>query len=174
MSDSLILVLTPRDDCGPAQGQLWSVRRFRSLKVPRRNIPNPDKSSLRMFSSPILQQALGQGPSYVETNPYRAKRLWPPDFKTLSPKEQFKLERRYRRRSKLAWARPKWTKFTKIAQLGTISCEYYRATKKVHALTRLVVVVWGVLFADWQQENEPFQAVRITKPLFHLKNADIA
>ena len=34
----------------------------------------------------------------------------------------------------------------------------------VYALTKLVVVVWGVLFADWQQENEPFQAVRNTDP----------
>ena len=87
-----------------------------------------------MFSSPILRQTLGQEPSYAETNPYRAKRLWPPDFKTLSPKDQFKLERRYRRRSKLAWARPQWTKFTKIAQLGTISCEYWRKDTAEHAL----------------------------------------
>ena len=28
VSDSLNLVLTPRDDCGPAQGQHWSVRRI--------------------------------------------------------------------------------------------------------------------------------------------------
>lgn len=80
--------------------------------------------TVKMFGSPILR-ALGREPKYVDTNPYRAKRLWPPDFAKLSPKDQFKLERRYRRRSKLAWARPKWTKYTKIAQLSMISCKIY-------------------------------------------------
>lgn len=125
MSDSLILVLTPRDDLRAGRKvHLVCAQYFQVLKVRGAQRSKSHQSSLIMFSSPILRQALGQEPSYVETNPYRAKRLWPPDFKKLSPKDQFKLERRYRRRSKLAWARPKWTKFTKIAQLGTISCEY--------------------------------------------------
>ncbi|KFY68278.1 hypothetical protein V496_01198 [Pseudogymnoascus sp. VKM F-4515 (FW-2607)] len=96
-----------------------------------------------MFRSPILR-ALDKGPAYIDTNLYTAKRLWPPDFSKLSPKHQFRLERRYRRRSKLKWARPKWTKAVKIAQLGSI----------------VFVAVYGVLFADWKQENEPFQGVR--------------
>ncbi|OBT58368.1 hypothetical protein VE04_01441 [Pseudogymnoascus sp. 24MN13] len=96
-----------------------------------------------MFRSPILR-ALEKGPAYIDTNVYKAKRLWPPDFSKLSTKHQFRLERRYRRRSKLKWARPKWTKAVKIAQLGSI----------------VFVTVYGVLFADWKQENEPFQAVR--------------
>lgn len=61
----------------------------------------------------------------VENNPYRAKKVWPPDFSKLSPKYQFKLERRYRRRTKLAWARPRWTKFTKLAQYGLSICMIY-------------------------------------------------
>lgn len=78
-------------------------------------------TQFKMFSSPILR-ALNKEPAYIDTNPYRAKRLWPPDFEKLTPKDQFKLERRYRRRSKLAWARPKWTKAVKVAQLTTITC----------------------------------------------------
>ncbi|KFX87297.1 hypothetical protein V495_03531 [Pseudogymnoascus sp. VKM F-4514 (FW-929)] len=96
-----------------------------------------------MFRSPVLR-ALDKGPAYIDTNVYRAKRLWPPDFEKLSTKHQFRLERRYRRRSKLKWARPTWTKAVKITQLSTI----------------VFVAVYGVLFADWKQENEPFQGIR--------------
>jgi hypothetical protein len=71
-----------------------------------------------------LRRAAVQTPkldAYV--NPYRAKRLWPPDYSKLSPKKKFSLERRYRRRAKLKWARPGWTKAVKLTQLGTIVCE---------------------------------------------------
>lgn len=59
------------------------------------------------------------------SNPYKAKRPWPPNFSQLSQKHQFQLERRYRRRAKLKWARPGWMKFTKVAQWGTIGCRSY-------------------------------------------------
>ncbi|KAK4952228.1 hypothetical protein LTR66_013798, partial [Elasticomyces elasticus] len=54
-------------------------------------------------------------PFNIHTNPYKAKRVWPPDFSKLSHKHQFRIERRYRRRAKLKWARPRWTKFVKLA-----------------------------------------------------------
>lgn len=54
-------------------------------------------------------------------NPYRARRHWPPDFSTMTVKEQFRLEKRYRRRSKLAYLRPGWMKGTKILQWGAVS-----------------------------------------------------
>lgn len=40
----------------------------------------------------------------------------------LSPKHQFRLERKYRRRAALKFARPKWTKGTKLVQWGVIFC----------------------------------------------------
>ncbi|KAH7064933.1 hypothetical protein B0J12DRAFT_18898 [Macrophomina phaseolina] len=91
----------------------------------------------------------------IHNNPYKAKRLWPPDFSKLPPKHQFRLERKYRRRSQLKWARPRWNKFVKLAQWATIS----------------FVVVYGVLFMDWRDEvqakgrsrdanAQPFQGIR--------------
>ena len=59
-------------------------------------------------------------PYDITQNPYRCKRTWPPDFTQLSQKHQFRLERRYKRRTKLKWARPTWTKATKLAQWGSI------------------------------------------------------
>jgi len=58
-------------------------------------------------------------PSFdFERNPYKAKRTWPPDFTKLSEKHQFRLERRYKRRAQLKWARPNWMIGTKLAQYG--------------------------------------------------------
>lgn len=59
----------------------------------------------------------------IHANPYKAKRLWPPDFTQLPQKHQFRLERKFRRRSQLKWARPRYKKFVKLAQWATISCE---------------------------------------------------
>lgn len=71
-------------------------------------------------------------PHPLESNPYRAQRPWPPDFAQLSSKHQFRLERRYRRRTKLKWARPGWNKGVKLAQWGSI----------------LFVAVYGVGFLE--------------------------
>ncbi len=56
----------------------------------------------------------------VYNNPYRARKKWPPDFKTLHPKHQFHYEKTYRRRMKLKYARPRWTKATKLVQWSLI------------------------------------------------------
>lgn len=54
---------------------------------------------------------------------YKPKRQWPPDMSKLSPKHQFRLERKYRRRAALKFARPKWMKATKLVQWGVIGCK---------------------------------------------------
>lgn len=55
-------------------------------------------------------------------SPYKPKRQWPPDMSKLSPKHQFRLERKYRRRAALKYARPGWVKATKLVQWGVIIC----------------------------------------------------
>lgn len=85
-------------------------------------------------------------------NPYKSKRTWPPDFTKLSQKHQFRLERRYRRRAKLKWARPTWTKFVKLATWGTISCMSLIGSCDNHMLILgLVVVVYGLLFMEIEE-----------------------
>jgi hypothetical protein len=81
-----------------------------------------------------------------ETNPYVCKRTWPPEFAKLSQKHQFRLERRYRRRAKLAYARPNWHKMVKLAQWGSI----------------LFVSVYGILFMELTDGNTPFSGVSST------------
>lgn len=57
----------------------------------------------------------------VNNNPYRARKTWPPDFRTLDPKQQFHFEKTYRRRAALKWARPTWNKSIKILQQTLIT-----------------------------------------------------
>ncbi|KAI1139629.1 hypothetical protein F5Y05DRAFT_328820 [Hypoxylon sp. FL0543] len=77
---------------------------------------------------------------------YKPKKVWPPDFSKLSEKEQFRFERRYKRRVKLATARPRWDKFVRLAQLFSVTS----------------VLVYTVLFMDWKTEKQPFQGLRDT------------
>lgn len=74
----------------------------------------------------LIRRSLPPNPPFnIHTNPYRAQRLWPPDFQKISRKHQFRLERKYKRRAKLKWARPRWTKFVKTMQLGSIVCRFF-------------------------------------------------
>ncbi|KAK2000887.1 hypothetical protein LX36DRAFT_679347 [Colletotrichum falcatum] len=56
----------------------------------------------------------------VFNNPYRTKKVWPPDFTNLSPQSQLRFEKKYKRRLALVYARPRWNKAVKLAQLGTV------------------------------------------------------
>jgi len=54
--------------------------------------------------------------------PSKLKKVWPPDFSKLSPQEQLRFEKRYKRRLRHIAQRPTWTKMVKLAQYFTISC----------------------------------------------------
>ncbi|KAK5112030.1 hypothetical protein LTR62_004564 [Meristemomyces frigidus] len=83
--------------------------------------------------TPAISERALAFPFTAETNPYRAQRSWPPDFSQLSSKHQFRLERRYRRRTKLKWARPNWKKGVTLVQWASI----------------LFVAGYGVLYLDF-------------------------
>ncbi|CZT43888.1 uncharacterized protein RSE6_03992 [Rhynchosporium secalis] len=104
-----------------------------------------------MFSTTLQRlaaQPKGPIPIPLYSSPYKATRLWPPDFSKIDRKAQFRLERKYKRRAKLKWARPRWTKFVKIVQMSSI----------------LFIAVYGVLFLDWNQQgnpdHKPFEGIR--------------
>lgn len=92
-------------------------------------------------------------PYKIADNPYQCKKTWPPDFTKLSQKHQFRLERRYRRRAKLKWARPNWTKGVKLAQWGSI----------------VFVCVYGVLFLDVGDGGTPFDGVRYVTDMIVMR-----
>ena len=79
-------------------------------------------SHTKMFRSSLTRLAEASQPPFL-TNPYKAQKEWPPDFTKLHTKYQFHLERKYRRRAKLRYARPRWTKAVKIAASGSSLCK---------------------------------------------------
>ncbi|KAI0162453.1 hypothetical protein BJ166DRAFT_268853 [Pestalotiopsis sp. NC0098] len=103
----------------------------------------------RSATSPFpskLKTTAPSPPSAAIYNTPRCKprKTWPPDFSKLSQKEQFRFEKKYKRRVKLATARPRWDKYVKMAQLVTVTG----------------VTVYSVLFMDWNTEHQPFQGLR--------------
>ncbi|KAL1900908.1 hypothetical protein Sste5346_001969 [Sporothrix stenoceras] len=86
----------------------------------------------------------GGGRPSLPQQKYKNKKVWPPDFTRLSPQEQLRFEKRYKRRVALASARPRWVKFVKLVQLFSIT----------------FVVIYGVLFMEWDYGPQPFVGIR--------------
>ncbi|CRG84745.1 hypothetical protein PISL3812_01948 [Talaromyces islandicus] len=95
---------------------------------------------------------------HVYYSPHRPKREWPPDMSKLSPKHQLRLERKYRRRAALKYARPRWVKATKLVQWGII----------------IFVMIYSALFMEWGKEDEeqPFKEFR--KQFFDTFNSIVS
>ncbi|KAF2130949.1 hypothetical protein P153DRAFT_287328 [Dothidotthia symphoricarpi CBS 119687] len=84
-------------------------------------------------------------------NRYRVKRKWPPNLRELTEKQQFRFERKFKRRIKAKSIRPTWNKWTKIVQWSLIS----------------FIVVYGTLFHDFAKDpmnprpgEQPFKGLR--------------
>ena len=60
-------------------------------------------------------------PPLLANNPYQARKVWPPDFTRLSPQQQLRFEKKYKRRLYLSHYNPRWDKGVKMLQLGTIA-----------------------------------------------------
>lgn len=57
----------------------------------------------------------------VENNPYRTKKVWPPDFKDLTPQQQLRFEKKYKRRLYLAHYSPTWDKGTRMVRFVLVT-----------------------------------------------------
>ncbi|KAI1368864.1 hypothetical protein F5Y08DRAFT_205929 [Xylaria arbuscula] len=114
----------------------------------RRLATSSSRSSSSSASPPIapkFRNTTSTNPAvYAGSSRYRPKKVWPPDFSKLSRKEQFRFEKRYKRRVRLATARPRWDKFVRLAQLGSVT----------------FVLVYSILFMDWNTEKQPFEGIR--------------
>lgn len=97
-----------------------STRLFSSTPAPSFTVSAAQQSSPFRLSS----DKHGSSPAFEEDHysQYKPKRQWPPDMSKLSPKHQFRLERKYRRRAALKYARPNFVKGVQLAQWGIIGC----------------------------------------------------
>lgn len=74
----------------------------------------------RRLAATSKEPLLKRAPLSVVNNPYKARKVWPPDFKQLNPQQQLRFEKKYKRRILLANYSPRWEKGVKFAQLVTI------------------------------------------------------
>ncbi|KAL4930764.1 uncharacterized protein BDV17DRAFT_289605 [Aspergillus undulatus] len=116
-------------------------------QTPTISTPNQNQNSPFRLSSepspPFPSSSSPSGEGYY--SPYKPKRQWPPDMSKLSPKHQFRLERKYRRRAALKYARPKWVKATKLVQWGCIG----------------FVLIYALLFMQWDERGgSPIEELR--------------
>jgi hypothetical protein len=80
-------------------------------------------TNVEMFKATLsLAKDVTPIPSILKSNPFKAQKIWPPDFTQMNPRQQFRLERRYRRRAKLKYMRPRWDKGIKLTSWMACLC----------------------------------------------------
>ncbi|EGS23056.1 uncharacterized protein CTHT_0015410 [Thermochaetoides thermophila DSM 1495] len=102
---------------------------------------------LAQVAKPQTEQAAANATAVTPpaaASPYKLKKVWPPDFKSMTPQQQLRFEKKYKRRLKLKMERPRWNKFVKLAQLVTTTS----------------VIGYMVLFMDWKDVPTPFEPLR--------------
>jgi len=94
-----------------------------------------------------VTQAIKATPA-IYGNPYQTKRIWPPDFTKMTPQQHLRFEKKFKRRIKLAHARPGFHKKVKLAQLFAVTCMDRCAMPRMEdrALTRCSLCGLGILF----------------------------
>ncbi|KAJ4355890.1 uncharacterized protein N0V89_003915 [Didymosphaeria variabile] len=105
----------------------------------------------------LLARLLGRAPKSdlppfnFALNRYKAKKHWPPNLRELTAKQQFRFERKFKRRLRLKSIKPQWQRWTKIVQWNLIG----------------FVVIYGVLFHDFAKDpmnprpgEQPFKSLR--------------
>jgi len=63
-------------------------------------------------------------PAFLVVPDYPPRKQWPPDFSRLSQQQQYRFEKKHKRRVIYATRRPGWTKGVQIAQLSVIVCAW--------------------------------------------------
>jgi hypothetical protein len=106
---------------------------------------------LGLFNRLFGRQKTTLPPFDFKRNRFRARKNWPPNLRELTERQQFRFERKFKRRIKLKSARPVWNKWIGIVQWSSIS----------------FIVVWGVFFHDFAKDpmnprpgEQPFVALR--------------
>ncbi|KAF2788181.1 hypothetical protein K505DRAFT_329119 [Melanomma pulvis-pyrius CBS 109.77] len=84
-------------------------------------------------------------------NRYKAKKEWPPNLRELTERQQFRFERKYKRRLRMKSIKPAWNKWTTIVQWSLIGW----------------VLVYGVFWYDFAKDpmnprpgEQPFKGIR--------------
>ncbi|KAJ5415646.1 hypothetical protein N7465_004341 [Penicillium sp. CMV-2018d] len=138
-ASSKLQLTRPSWHLNPSTTRLFTTTPFTAFTA---SPPTKDPSPFRLSAN----KTDSSPPSFEDVyySPYQPKRQWPPDMSKLSPKHQFRLERKYRRRAALKYARPKFMKAVTLAQWVVIG----------------FVIIYSVLFMEWDTDDTAFHAIR--------------
>ncbi|QUC23980.1 uncharacterized protein UV8b_08221 [Ustilaginoidea virens] len=110
-------------------------------------------ASTRRLAQAAKESVAKAAQSAIASNPYKARKVWPPDFKELNHAQQLRFEKKYKRRVLLAGRSPRWEKGVKLAQLATIAA----------------ALVWLLFYSEfewWGKQYKPSEEMR--KHAIHL------
>ncbi|KAK4197092.1 hypothetical protein QBC40DRAFT_108297 [Triangularia verruculosa] len=101
---------------------------------------------LAQAPKPQILESVAKAATEAASNPPRTKlkKVWPPDMMTMSPQQQLRFEKKFKRRLKMATLRPGWDKGVRLAQYFTIA----------------FVLVYTALFMDWKDMPNPYGGLR--------------
>ncbi|KAH0528433.1 hypothetical protein TsFJ059_003302 [Trichoderma semiorbis] len=102
---------------------------------------------VRRLAQSAKEPLAKQVPLTIINNPYKARKVWPPDFKGLTHQQQLRFEKKYKRRITLAHHSPRWEKGVKYAQLITIGA----------------ALVWLLFYSEfewWGRQYKPSEELR--------------
>ncbi|UNI19943.1 hypothetical protein JDV02_006085 [Purpureocillium takamizusanense] len=102
---------------------------------------------VRRMAQSAKEPLAKQVPLNAAANPYKARKVWPPNFKELNHQQQLRFEKKYKRRILLAGKSPRWDKGVKFAQLATIAA----------------ALVWLLFYSEfewWGKQYKPSEEMR--------------
>ncbi|KAL2213765.1 hypothetical protein CC79DRAFT_1362561 [Sarocladium strictum] len=72
--------------------------------------------------SKVTSSILGSSTTTTAAStPFKARKVWPPNLENLTPQQQLRFEKKYKRRVVLAQQAPRWQKGVKYAQFATLT-----------------------------------------------------
>ncbi|GAO16260.1 hypothetical protein UVI_02000400 [Ustilaginoidea virens] len=134
-------------------------------------------ASTRRLAQAAKESVAKAAQSAIASNPYKARKVWPPDFKELNHAQQLRFEKKYKRRVLLAGRSPRWEKGVKLAQLATIAgkaqhrhvetCPFGRRGSP----TVTAALVWLLFYSEfewWGKQYKPSEEVFASLAPFSL------
>ncbi|KAI9158560.1 hypothetical protein HJFPF1_06558 [Paramyrothecium foliicola] len=127
---------------------------------------------IRRLAQPAKESAGKSAAAFnAAANPYKTRKVWPPNFKELNHQQQLRFEKKYKRRILLANRSPRWEKGVKYAQLATIAgwssipiLSAPRVGARLGTDCRLpAAMLWLVFYAEfdwWGQKYKPSEEIR--------------
>jgi hypothetical protein len=82
----------------------------------------------------------------MQNNPYKTRKVWPPNFAELTPQQQLRFEKKYKRRIYLASYSPKWDKGVRMVRFLGVSAG-------------LIYALFYAEFEWWGQKYKPSEEI---------------